>query len=72
MDREMSLRKDGWSTLLMLGGFSITAWVLGLVADAEYELDNPVAQEYQIDFLDSRWILPMLLYVSWGLSDTCI
>jgi len=68
----MSPRKKGWWTLLILGGFSVSAWVLGLVANAEYELDNPIALEDQIDFQDSRWILPMLLYVSWGLSDTCI
>lgn len=75
LDRQGStVRTKGWMCVGMLGIFSVTAWSLGLFANRFYQLDDRLNIQ-QIDIIDSGfgpWILPLMLYASWGLSDVCI
>jgi hypothetical protein len=68
-----SVRTKGWWTVVVLGAFSVTAWSLGLYANHHYNLDDRTKVKPIDVFQDfGRWVLPLMLYISWGLSDVCI
>jgi len=70
--KRFSPRTTGWIAILFVGGFSLLVWCMQLYANHVYDLDTKREASEVIDFMDSAWGGPLVLYVLLGFSDTFI